>query len=231
MRALRAGARQAPRPEAKATISWRAMETARPWWHQVRLLPGGDQGVATAIVVTGAIYLLFLFMGWLAAFIFMQKAGISSDDFGVAGGSFAVGNGLPLLIIVGWTGLRVRLSQPIERDEAAADLAGRRVFFGDETPRVPRGAYVVSTRPRQVSARMQDGRAMTIFFRVNTDPEDLLRLGHVMRGTPGLEVEDWVHQKLSARATELLPDPDGIKDALVTELLPRGIVITRVEVA
>ena len=83
----------------------------------------------------------------------------------------------------------------------------------------------------QVSARMQDGRALTIFFRVNTDPEDLLRLGHVMRGTPGLEVEDWVHQKLSARAAELLPDPDGIKEALVTELLPRGIVITRVEVA
>jgi hypothetical protein len=76
---------------------------------------------------------------------------------------------------------------------------------------------------------MADGRILTLFFRVNSDPEDLLALGRALKLKPGLAVEDYVHEEVAGTVGEMLPDPDGIRDALVERLLRRGIVITRVE--
>jgi hypothetical protein len=133
-------------------------------------------------------------------------------------------------VISAWTGLRVRWTRPIGLDEAAVHIEQRKVYFGDEVARVPVEAVSFSTRPRQVNARMTDGRAITAFFRVNADPEDLVALAREMRMHPGLAVEDWVHGLLKRLAGELLPDPGGIREALAGELLRRGVVVTRLEV-
>ena len=115
-------------------------------------------------------------------------------------------------------------------EEAAADLRTKRVFYGDEIGRVPKSAVVFSVKPRQITARMADDRPLTVFFRVNSDPEDLLILGERLEAQPGLAVEGWVSEEATTVVRELLPDPQGIREALSSKLLPSGVVITRVEV-
>lgn len=202
---------------------------ARPWYHHLRLLPGGDANVGSAVATTLTIYVLFLFFGFIAALIMRDAFGAQSSLGGLE--LFSLSNALPCFVIMGWTGLRVRATRPINLDEAAVHIANKKVYYGDEVARVPVDAVSFSTRPRQVSARMADGRSLTAFFRVNGDPEDLISLAREMRMHPGLAVEDWVHGMLKRLATELLPDPEGIREALASELLKRGVVVTRLEVA
>lgn len=200
----------------------------RPWRQHLRLLPGGDADVGTALVATGMLYLLFLMIGGIAV-------GIVSDQVGAVGGplgsvsGFSAANVIPCFAIGLWVALRIRATQEVRLDQVGVDLQQRRVHYGDEVPRVPRGALVFSVTPRQTTARMPDGRDITIFFRVNTDPEDLLALGREMRRHPGLEVEDYVHEELKKLLEEILPDPDGVKEVLGEQLLRRGVVVTRAE--
>ncbi len=205
------------------------MDSTRPWYHHLRLLPGGDANVGSAIATTITLYVMFGFFGLIAAAIMRDAFGAQSSLGGLE--LFSLANALPCFVISAWTGLRVRATRPIALDEAAVHIENRKVYFGDEVARVPHAAVSFSTRPRQVSARMADGRALTAFFRVNGDPEDLIALAREMRVHPGLAVEDWVHDLLKRLATELLPDPDGIREALAGELLKRGVVVTRLEVA
>lgn len=205
------------------------MDSTRPWYHHLRLLPGGDATVGSAIATTITLYVLGLFFGFIAAMIMRDAFGAQSSLGGLE--IFSLSNALPCFVISAWTGLRVRATRPIALDEAAVHIEHRKVYYGDEVARVPHTAVSFSTRPRQVSARMSDGRALTAFFRVNGDPEDLIALAREMRMHPGLAVEDWVHELLKRLATELLPDPEGIREALAAELLKRGVVVTRLDVA
>lgn len=201
----------------------------RRWTHHLRLLPGGDFNVSSALATTATLYFVFLFLGWIVAMVLHGAFGQQSEFGNLE--IFSVSNALPCFVIMGWTGLRVRTTKPIAQDEAAVNIENRRVYFGDEVARVPTETVAFSTRPRQVSARMSDGRQLTAFFRVNGDAEDLLNLAREMRQHPGLAVEDWVHGALERLAHELLPDPQGIRDALADDLLKCGIVVTRVETA
>jgi hypothetical protein len=201
----------------------------RRWTHHLRLLPGGDINVISAVATTGTLYFIFLFFGWIVALALQSNFGLQSSLGALE--IFSVSNALPCFVIMGWTGLRVRATKPIAPDEAAVHLEHRRVYFGDEVARVPTSTVAFSTRPRQVSARMSDGKLLTAFFRVNSDAEDLLNLAREMRMHPGLAVEDWVHTTLERLAKELLPDPQGIREALAEDLLKRGVVVTRLEVA
>lgn len=197
----------------------------RPWTQHLRMLPGGDADVASALIATGILYLVLLGVGSIASY-FVTRA--VSMDFGPISW-FSLANSLPCTAIALWTGVRVRSSKHIGREEAAADLIRRRVFYGDEVARVPKDAVVFSVRPRQVTVTMADERPLVLFFRVNSDPEDVLALGGVLKYEPGLAVEDWVHREAQRTVGELLPDPTGCKDALTTLLLPHGIVVTRAE--
>jgi len=197
----------------------------RPWYHHLRLLPGGDSDVWSAIIATGLLYVVLLIPGGILAAVLHTSLGSEVGPFSGMG----LANGVPCMVIAMWTGLRVRGSKPIDVDEAAADLKRRRVYYGDEVARVPNDAVVFSIKPRQVSAEMADGRRLTLFFRVNSDPEDLLGLGRALKRHAGLAVEDYVHSHVESKVKELLPDPQGIRDAMTEELLRRGIVITRAE--
>lgn len=205
------------------------MDKDRPWYHHLRLLPGGDTSIGAAITVSLTLYVAFFIFGLVSAAILRDVLRLRSSLGFLE--VFSVANALPCFVISAWTGLRVRATRPIGIDEAAVHLGKRKVYFGDEVARVPREAVSFSTRPRQVSARMADGRSITAFFRVNGDPDDLMALARELRDHPGLTVEDWVHGRFERLAAELLPDPDGIREALAAELLPHGVVVTRVEAA
>jgi hypothetical protein len=201
----------------------------RSWTRHLRLLPGGDSSAGAAIATTLVLYGVFLlFVGAPLALALGRTLG-QQFDYGFLEG-FSVANALPCFVIMAWTGLRVRATKPLAGDEAGVDLERRRVYFGDEVTRVPTAAVTFSIRPRQVTTKMADGRALTAFFRVNGDPEDLMALAREMRMHPGLAVEDFVHEALEKLTKELLPDPEGIREALCDDLLRRGVVITRAEV-
>lgn len=202
----------------------------RHWTHNLRLLPGGESNVASALATTAVIYVCCLMPGGIMALVVHEWAKDAGADLGFGSG-FSITNALPCLVISLWTGLRVRNSKPIEVDEVAVDVLRRRVFFGDELGRVPRTAFVAPARPRQLLAKLLDGRSVTVFYRINTDVEDLSRLAKTLSKRPGLLVEDWVHEQVTEVAKVLLPDPEGLREALRDDLLPRGIVVTRVEVA
>jgi hypothetical protein len=206
------------------------MEGRRPWTHHLRLLPGGDTSVAAAVATTITLYVVFLVIGAIAAAIIRDSVGPLTDTLPGALEVFSLANAPPCFLISLWTGIRVRTTKTLAEDEAAVDIEQRRVYFGDEIGRVPLDAVTFSTRPRQVGAKMADDRAVTAFFRVNGDPDDLVALAREMRMHPGLAVEDFVHGTFERLCKDLLPDPQGIKEALGDELLRRGIVVTRVEV-
>jgi hypothetical protein len=197
----------------------------RPLWHHLRLLPGGDTSIGAAITTTLTIGGLFFFVGLIVGAILIHEVKADVGNASV----LTIATALPFGLISLWTGLRVRTTKPIATDEAGVEMRSRRVYYGDEVGRVPVDAVVVSTKPRQVRVTIKDGRALTIFFRVNGDPDDLVGLAEIMSKHDGLEVEDWVHARLKALADDLLPDPDAIKEALADELLRRGVVVTRCE--
>lgn len=204
-------------------------EGRRPWTQHLRMLPGGDANIASALATTITIYVIFLVVGMIATAILRDAVGPLADFGGLE--IFSLGNAVPCFVVSVWTGIRVRSTKPIALDEAAVDIEHRRVYFGDEIGRVPLDSVSFSTKPRQVTTKMADGRGLTTFFRVNGDPDDLVALAREMRLHPGLAVEDFVHGALERLCKELLPDPQGIREALCDELLRRGIVVTRIEVA
>ncbi len=201
---------------------------SRAWWiRALRLLPGGHLGALAGVVVTGGVWLVCMPFTLIGAFVFRKEF---PELFGSQLNVLSLANGPPLLLIAVWAGLRVRLTKPLEPDEAAVDLRTRRVYFGDDVTRVPKVAVAFSIRPRRAGARLADGRGVTASFRVNADAADLVRLARVMQEHAGLAVEDWVHLRLEALARDMLPDPDGIREALGRELLELGVVVTRFDV-
>lgn len=201
---------------------------SRAWWiRTLRLLPGGHLGALAGVVITGGLWVICMPFTLVCALIFRREY---PELFGSQLNVFSLANGPPLLLIALWAGLRIRFSKPIEPDEAAVDLRTRRVYYGDDVTRVPRAAVAFSIRPRRAGARLADGRAVTASFRVNADAADLVRLARVMQEHAGLAVEDWVHTRLAALARDMLPDPDGVREALAGELLELGVVVTRFDV-
>ncbi|RMG16952.1 MAG: hypothetical protein D6731_04975 [Planctomycetota bacterium] len=199
----------------------------RSWTHHLRLLPGGDSDVASGIVATALLYLGLLVVGLIGSALAVRSLG--GFSFGPLR-LFSLANAFPCLVIAGWTGWRIQRTKHIEEDQVAVDLERRRVYFGDEVGRVPKGAVVFSVTPRQVRVALADGRPATVYYRVNADPDDLLVLGRTLRRHAGLATEDYVHSVVSRLAGEILPDPQGLRDAAGRELLAKGIVVTRVSV-
>jgi hypothetical protein len=198
---------------------------SRSWTHHLRLLPGGDSDLTSALVTTCLVYLVLLLPGLIAA-LALESTLSSSGVFS----RLSVANGVPWAVIGVWTGLRVRSSRWISPDEAAVDLDRRRVFYGDEVGRVPARARVFSIRSRQATTTLADGRRLVVLFRVNADPDDLVALARATReGWDGEgTVEALVDEHLRA-VPEMLPDVDGIETVLRRTLLKKGILLSRVE--
>ena len=114
-------------------------------------------------------------------------------------------------------------------EEAAACARLNRVYYGDQTPRVPLDAQVVSVRPRQIPLRLKDGRTLALFFRADEEKEQLLQVAETLAAHPGLELEDYVAEIARPVAEMLLPDPEGVVDHLRRKLSPDGVVVTRGE--
>lgn len=201
----------------------------RSWVQHLRLLPGGDGDAVSALVATAILYVVLLGVGGVLSAVLFKGFQAAGDATFLTG--FSLANALPCMVIALWTGYRIHSTKPIAVDEAAADLGRRRVYFGDEVPRVPNEAVVLSIRPRQVTIELADERKMTLFFRVNGDPDDVLALARILQREPALELETYVRQRAQETAGELLPDPDGVREALIDALLKRGVVVTRTEVA
>ncbi len=197
----------------------------RPWTHHLRLLPGGDADVGSALVVTLVVYVLLLFVGLLLAIPFRRAL----PD---AGGFTAIGlaNALPCAAIALWTGLRVWRTQPIGLDEAAAWPARERVFYGGEVPRVPLEARVVPLRPRRATVAVAGDRRVQLTFRVNDEPVDLLALAAALGGEDR-DVEALVLERLQPACGELLPDVEGVRQVAGRTLLPLGLIVTRGELS
>jgi len=197
----------------------------RSWTHHLRLLPGGDADTSSAVLSTLALYFVLGILGLITGGLVHD--GFPSELQVVA--VIGMGNALPLAVIGGWTAVRIRGSKAIASDQAAADLDNRRVFYGDEVARVPRRARVFSIRPRQLTAELADGRSLRLFYRVNADPDDLVALARALRDDPDLSVEDYVARYVRETAADMLPDPEGVREAVAHDLLKKGVVITRAE--
>ncbi|MGE0712639.1 MAG: hypothetical protein AB7N76_03425 [Planctomycetota bacterium] len=196
----------------------------RPWTSHLRLLPGGDSDTASALVGTAVIFGLLFLLGLLPAFVLSRRYLWGPIlPIGVAGA-------LPSAVIGLWTGLRVLRSKPLGVEEAAALPRLHRVYFGDQTPRVPRDAVVVPVLPRQVPLALADGRELVLWFRADEQHGALLELGKVLAEGPEAELEGYVARVAAPLAQELLPDPEGVTAHLRARFTPCGIAVVRGEV-
>lgn len=195
--------------------------------HHLRLLPGGDSDVSSALVGTGLLYVVLLAVG--GSLVALLDRHLPSGIGAFSG--FGLASAVPCLVIALWTGLRIQRSKHIAVDEAAVDMELRRVFYGDEITRVPRRALVVPTRPRRIEGQMKDGRRVAVYFRVNSDPEDLLALGEALQPrAEAATLEELVDELATPLVAQLVPDPEGVREALGRQMLERGVVVTRTEV-
>jgi len=199
----------------------------KTWLLHVRLLPGGDTDLWTAVMASGALAFVLWMVGGVIALIFHQMLR-GRVDLGPAG-VFSMSMSLPAGVLALWVGVRVARSKVLPQDEAGVDLRARRVFFWEDAVRVPLHAVLVPVKPRQVQVTLSDGRPLRLFFRANTVPDDMILLARQLRRAGDLALEDWVDQLARAYAKDTLPDPDGIKEGLGKELLEKGVILTRVE--
>ncbi len=200
----------------------------RPWTHHLRLLPGGEADVASGVVATAVVFGGLLYLELIVSMVVLEMVRLRLDPL-VALSMFGA---FPCAVLALWIAIRIQTTQPIALDEAAAWPARERVYYGDELPRVPTAARIVSLRPRRVTLRLIDGRPFVLTFRANDDPDDLLALARALAAAGAeADLEALVRAKVEALVGELLPDLDGIREALAAELLPLGVVVTRGEVA
>ncbi|HBP20102.1 MAG TPA: hypothetical protein DEA08_20220 [Planctomycetes bacterium] len=195
----------------------------RHWTAHLRLLPGGDTDVASGLLGSAVLFGIVFVVCAIPALAFYRRF--------VWGPlvPLAMAGALPSAVVGLWTGLRVLRSKPIGIEEAAACARLNRVYYGDQTPRVPLDAQVVSVRPRQIPLRLKDGRTLALFFRADEEKEQLLQVAETLAAHPGLELEDYVAEIARPVAEALLPDPEGVVDHLRRKLGPDGVVVTRGE--
>lgn len=202
------------------------MRARRTWLLHLRLLPGGDVDLWTALAVSAALAFCLGLVGLIGGLVLRESVGGQLGPLSV----LSAGTGLPAAVLLGWTGLRVARSRPLGADEAGVDLRRKRVFFPEDAVRVPAQAVLVALRPRQVQVQLADGRWLRLVFRANGDPGDLLRLGSLLRrGEASLTVEEWVEAQAREFVRDTLPDPQAIGEALRERLLEQGVVVTRSE--
>lgn len=198
----------------------------RPWTHHLRLLPGGEADAASGVVGTVVVFGGLVYVELIALKVLLDVSRTRLDPLL----ALSLVGAFPCAVIALWLAIRIQTTQPIALDEAAAWPAREKVYYGDELPRVPRAARIVSLRPRRVTLRLIDERPFVLTFRANDDPDDLLALACALLAAGETDLEALVRAKVEGLAGELLPDIEGIREALAAELLPLGVVVTRGEV-
>lgn len=224
----------------------------RHWSAYLRLLPGGDNDVTSALTASGILYALLFLVVLAPAFHYARLISF--------GGAFDVllpvvaAGATPALVLAAWTGLRVRNTQPIGPDEVAASSEDDRTWRGDEVPRVPNDAFVVSTGPRYLALELADGSSRRLWYRAGQEERQLIRLARSARpvrsplgfddlgrtdAPPGVperraaqerSLEDLVRERIGDLPSRLLPDPEGVEECLRRRLDEVGVVLTRSEV-
>src|SRR5690606_34091007 len=151
------------------------IQDRRPWSHQLRLLPGGEADVASAVIGTSVLAFILWWFGFTLALALQ-----SSLPGGGGFPAFGLACAFPCAVVAAWVVVRVHRTQPISLEDAAAWPERGKVYFGDELPRVPTPARIIPLRPRRVTLRLIDGRPFVLTFRANDDPDDLLALARAL---------------------------------------------------
>jgi hypothetical protein len=195
----------------------------RHWTAHLRLLPGGDTDVASGLLGSGLVWgAIFCVAGFVV--LLVHRRFLWGPILPIA-----VVAAVPTMVIGLWTGLRVVRSKPIEVEEAAALPRLNRAYFGEQTPRVPSDALVVSIRPRQLPLELADGRRLVLWFRAEEEQRALIALAVALQSRPGLSLEDYVASVAEPLAKELLPDPQRVTEHLRGRFQDEGIVVTKGE--
>lgn len=193
--------------------------SARPSILHLCVLPGGDSNVGVALFTTLFAYAGLLFFAVVALVIVGAKTPLE----------FAAANALPCAVIALWTAWRMHRSQPIATDQVGVDPARNRVWLGSDVFRVPARALVLPLSPRRWSGPLQDGRTLTVAYRLDPDPRDVINLGRNL-AQEELDLPGYVEGVLSGYAQSLLPDPAGVLEVARNELLSLGVILTYGEV-
>lgn len=149
----------------------------RHWSAYLRLLPGGDNDVSSALAASGILYVLLFLVTLGPSYYYartMAPPGLDAILPLVGAGA------LPALVIAAWTGLRVQKTQPIAPDEVAASPSDDRTWRGDRIARVPQDAHVVSTGPRYFVIELADGSRRRLWYRAGQEERQLLRLARAL---------------------------------------------------
>ncbi len=149
----------------------------RHWSAYLRLLPGGDNDVSSALAASGILY-VFLFLVTLGPSYYYART-MAPPGFDALLPLIGAG-ALPALVIAAWTGLRVQRTQPIAPDEVAASPSDDRTWRGDRVARVPKDAHVVSTGPRYFVIELADGSRRRLWYRAGQEERQLLRLARAL---------------------------------------------------
>jgi hypothetical protein len=201
----------------------------RPWISHLRLLPGGDTDPAAGLGVSLLIYTSFLLFGLIFGLVLSTQFQLANPNLAWVS-SISVANAIPAAVLGLWVLARLRATRPLDADMVAVDVTRERVYLGDEVGRAPHGAILLPVRPRQAQVSMMDGARLKLFYRVNRDPEELLRLARLLEAK-GETLEAWFQSYLDVTVPELLPDPAGIQAGLAEEALRLGVLVTQAEAA
>jgi hypothetical protein len=149
----------------------------RHWSAYLRLLPGGDNDVSSAVAASGILYVLLFLITLGPSYYYARTMAPPGFDAILP----LVGAGaLPALVLAAWTGLRVQRTQPIAPDEVAASPSDDRTWRGDRIARVPKDAHVVSTGPRYFVVELADGSRRRLWYRAGQEERQLLRLARAL---------------------------------------------------
>lgn len=145
----------------------------RHWTAYLRLLPGGDNDVSSALAASGILYVLLFLVTLGPSYYYARTMAPPGFDALLP----LVGAGaLPALVLAAWTGVRIQRSQPIQAGEVAASPTNDRTWRGDQVVRVPKDAHVVSTGPRYLVVELADGSQRRLWYRAGQEERQLLRL-------------------------------------------------------
>jgi len=149
----------------------------RHWSAYLRLLPGGDNDVSSAVAASGILY-VFLFLVTLGPGFYYART-MAPPGFDALLPFLGAG-ALPALVIAAWTGFRIQRTQAIAVDEVAASPSDDRTWRGDRVVRVPKDAHVVSTGPRYFVIELADGSRRRLWYRAGQEERQLLRLARAL---------------------------------------------------
>ncbi|MBL4845421.1 MAG: hypothetical protein JKY65_07845 [Planctomycetes bacterium] len=150
----------------------------RHWSAYLRLLPGGDNDITSALAASGILYVLLFLVTLGPSYHYartMAPPGFEELLPLIGAGA------LPALVLAAWTGLRVHRTQAIQPDEVAASTEDDRTWRGDTIARVPKTAQIVSTGPRYLVVDLADGSRRRLWYRAGQEERQLLRLARSLR--------------------------------------------------